>query len=60
MTIPARPIIVPLDGSANAELAVPTGIRLGRILSAPVRFIRVEMLKNSANEWMQLVEVHAK
>jgi nucleotide-binding universal stress UspA family protein len=42
MTIPARPIIVPLDGSANAELAVPTGIRLGRILSAPVRFIRVE------------------
>jgi len=26
----------------------------------PVRFIRVEMLKNSANEWMQLVEVIAK
>ena len=42
MTMPARPIIVPLDGSANAELAVPTGIRLGRILSAPLRFVRVE------------------
>lgn len=42
MTTHIRPIIVPLDGSANAELAVPTGIRLGRILSAPVRFIRVE------------------
>jgi hypothetical protein len=26
----------------------------------PVRFIRVEMLKNSANQWMQLVEVAAK
>ena len=26
----------------------------------PVRYIRVEMLKNSANEWMQLVEVMAK
>jgi hypothetical protein len=26
----------------------------------PVRYIKVEMLKNSANEWMQLVEVHAK
>lgn len=26
----------------------------------PVRYIRVEMLKNSANEWMQLVEVLAK
>lgn len=25
-----------------------------------VRYIRIEMLKNSANEWMQLVEVHAK
>ena len=25
----------------------------------PVRFIRVEMLKNSANQWMQLVEVLA-
>lgn len=26
----------------------------------PVRYLRVEMLKNSANEWMQLVEVMAK
>lgn len=26
----------------------------------PVRYLRVEMLKNSANQWMQLVEVHAK
>lgn len=26
----------------------------------PVRYLRVEMLKNSANQWMQLVEVVAK
>jgi hypothetical protein len=26
----------------------------------PVRYIKVEMLKNSANQWMQLVEVMAK
>jgi nucleotide-binding universal stress UspA family protein len=37
-----RPIVVPLDGSANAELAVPSAVRLARLLSSPLRFIRVD------------------
>ncbi len=44
MSTHARPIVIPLDGSANAERALPAGIRLARVLCAPLRFIRVEPL----------------
>ena len=37
----SAPILVPLDGSKDAEKAVPAAIRVARALAAPLRFIHV-------------------
>ena len=48
-----------LDMSQNTKnLGVEGASYTGQ--PTPVRYIRVEMLKNSANQWMQLVEVIVK
>lgn len=41
MTPPQAPIIVPLDGSKNAEFAVPIAALLAHLYRAPVRFVHV-------------------
>lgn len=41
MAAPKAPIVVPLDGSKNAEYAVPMAAWLARLYEAPVRFIHV-------------------
>lgn len=42
MDAPTRPILVPLDGSADAEAALVVAVPLARALPAPLRFIRVD------------------
>lgn len=39
MVFDTRPILVPLDGSSNAEEAIGPALTLGRKLGAPLRFI---------------------
>lgn len=41
MTAPKAPIVVPLDGSKNAEYAVPMAAWLAGLYEAPVRFMHV-------------------
>jgi nucleotide-binding universal stress UspA family protein len=41
MVFDSRPILVPLDGSGNAESAVGPAVRLARKLGAPVHFLHV-------------------
>ncbi len=41
MTAPTGPIVVPLDGSGNAEQALPLAALLARLYDAPIRFIHV-------------------
>ncbi len=49
----SAPILVPLDGSKDAEKAVPAAIRLARALDAPLRFVHVadeaEGIKSAAD-----------
>ncbi|MBI5948101.1 MAG: universal stress protein [Chloroflexi bacterium] len=49
----SAPILVPLDGSKDAEKAVPAAIRLARALEAPLRFVHVadeaEGIKSAAD-----------
>ncbi len=49
----SAPILVPLDGSKDAENAVPAAIRLARALGAPLRFVHVadeaEGIKSAAD-----------
>jgi nucleotide-binding universal stress UspA family protein len=42
MGLTDRPVIVTLDGSVNAEIALPVAARLARMLSAPLQVVRVE------------------
>jgi nucleotide-binding universal stress UspA family protein len=37
----SRPIVVPLDGSKNAEFALPVAARLARLTGAPVELVYV-------------------
>ncbi|MGD9934359.1 MAG: universal stress protein [Dehalococcoidia bacterium] len=41
MPLDSRPIVVPLDGSANAEGAVQPALKLARIAGAPVHLVHV-------------------
>jgi len=41
MTAPTGPIIVPLDGSKNAEQALPMAALLARLFEASIRFVHV-------------------
>lgn len=39
MAAHSRPIVVPLDGSKNAETAIPAAAALARIYGAPIQFV---------------------
>lgn len=39
MAAHARPIVVPLDGSKNAEVAIPAAATLARLYGAPIQFV---------------------
>ncbi|MGI8925727.1 MAG: universal stress protein [Tepidiformaceae bacterium] len=41
MTAPQAPIVVPLDGSADAENALPAAVRLAAAYSAPLVFVHI-------------------
>jgi hypothetical protein len=48
-------------GAINLTIGITAGaITFNTGQPTPVRYIRIEMLKNSANQWMQLVKVIAK
>ncbi len=38
---PAAPVLVPLDGSSEAELGLPPAIAIARLLGAPITLVRV-------------------